>query len=172
MSSTEARLGIKTARLGSDPKLASLIVEGLEHWKQRGADLPPIVRVKKLKPGVIAHLWAKREPSLEVSCTATPYFSAAKFASEGFVSTGKNGLLLHEIGHYRHLCRCGIDEYLDICLTRFTWNQYNTAQRVSDAAVVDPGEFVAETFAGLSTGRNYARSILAMYAKFQGPTAL
>lgn len=45
----------------------------------------------------------------------------------------------------------------------------NTAARVSEYSTTGPGEFVAETYAGLISGTTYPNEVMALYKKLGGP---
>lgn len=47
----------------------------------------------------------------------------------------------------------------------------NLARRVSRYATRSPSEFIAETYAGLRTGRKYDREVMAAYREAMGLSA-
>lgn len=48
-------------------------------------------------------------------------------------------------------------------------NAINTASRVSEYSTAGPGEFIAETYAGLIEGRKFPEEVMTLYKKLGGP---
>jgi hypothetical protein len=173
------RLGLK-ARFTGDPAIARHILDGLEHWKDRGAALPPRLDVRPIpqpRPDleVAAYFIPFAKPLLQID----PVFYALRLADghldREHVPAGPYGLLLHEIGHFAHWTHTGGDggDYLDLAeRPPLAADEQQLARRVSARAQEHPCEFVAECFAGLSIGLDYPADVLALYDRYGGPEPL
>ena len=87
--------------------------------------------------------------------------------------------IYHEMGHLQDIvprCPTTVDfnfkssEYPK-ALKEWVNNKINQriAINVSDYSTCGPGEFIAETFAGLVSGKKYPQEVLDLYKKLQGP---
>lgn len=93
--------------------------------------------------------------------------------------------LNHELGHLRHqgsstnfnaMKKIAEFEELGETPSKITKEFINnkdiqyTAGQVSEYAKESPAEFVAETFAGLVSGKNFSDDVMALYRKYGGPS--
>lgn len=89
----------------------------------------------------------------------------------GWVSTDDpNGVVLHELGHYKHRQEAGsmFENYKNT--NSSSSPRFKTlASRVSKYAATNGVEFVSEVYAGLKTGRTYDESVMGMYHEMRGP---
>jgi hypothetical protein len=163
-------LGVKQARLGGDLPTAQYITACLLAARRRGAALPPVIRVsgRGFAPGDVAFTTPFAKPVLQI----TPDLLRAPLAAGFFADPTPQGVLIHELGHFAHWRRLGMEPYLALARRRLSGPERATAHTVSPYAATDPCEFVAETFTGLSAGRTYGADVLTLYVKFGGPDPL
>jgi hypothetical protein len=105
-----------------------------------------------------------------------PRLSNTRNRATGFLSTSSPvGTLYHEIGHSRDK-RLSLPGYARNWGTAYSGTKQETkaiARRVSRYATTNPAEFIAETYAGLKTGRRYDFQVMRAYREAMGlsPTA-
>jgi hypothetical protein len=78
--------------------------------------------------------------------------------------------LYHEIGHSRDK-RLSLPGYARNWGTAYSGTKQETkaiARRVSRYATTNPAEFIAETYAGLKTGRRYDFQVMRAYREAMG----
>lgn len=100
-----------------------------------------------------------------------PRSSNTRNRATGFLSTSSPvGTLYHEIGHSRDK-RLSLPGYVRNWGTAYSGTKQETkaiARRVSRYATTNPAEFIAETYAGLKTGRRYDFQVMRAYRKAMG----
>lgn len=97
-------------------------------------------------------------------------FMARAAASQWFSAAGEDHIIIHEVGHALHHRSAGETRYQEIRKARLTPEEADlVAREVSRYGATKPVEFVAETFAGLVSGKTYPPEILNLYRKFGGP---
>ncbi len=75
----------------------------------------------------------------------------------------------HEIGHALHHKAIGTKPFHAMVGQKLTEAQAEVARKVSWYASTEQAEFVAETFAGMKSGRTYPKEVMDLYAHFKGP---
>lgn len=123
--------------------------------------------------------------------TASEYWSnprlrAIEYRRSGHLSTSSPmGVIHHEIKHtkdkaslarFQRRGQKGIDDWKEAVpgiggpasKLRESWRRRNLAGRVSGYARTSPAEFIAETYAGLRTGRRYDYQVMGAYREAQG----
>jgi hypothetical protein len=100
-----------------------------------------------------------------------PRSSNTRNRATGFLSTSSPvGTLYHEIGHSRDK-RLSLPGYVRNWGTAYSGTKQETkaiARRVSRYATTNPAEFIAETYAGLKTGRRYDFQVMRAYREAMG----
>jgi hypothetical protein len=100
-----------------------------------------------------------------------PRLSNTRNRATGFLSTSSPvGTLYHEIGHSRDK-RLSLPGYARNWGTAYSGTKQETkaiARRVSRYATTNPAEFIAETYAGLKTGRRYDFQVMRAYREAMG----
>lgn len=98
---------------------------------------------------------------------ADPKKSAIEQRKIGQFSTSDpRGVLFHELGHVKHV---------HASFSSGAWDndrQRSIARRVSKYATTNKREFVAETYAGIKTGRRYDYQVMRAYREAQGLSTL
>jgi len=81
----------------------------------------------------------------------------------------------HEYGHALHAKDVSYQQWMTWKRGKFGSGKIGAmkksiAKQVSDYAMKNPQEFVAETFAGNLNGKKYSKEVYAMYKEYRGPT--
>ena len=91
-------------------------------------------------------------------------------ASRFVVSDDPRATIYHEVGHALHRRRYRLGfRWLIESSARLSEHERRIAQRVSQYACENAGEFVVEVFAGLVAGRIFDGEVMALYQKLRGP---
>jgi hypothetical protein len=93
-----------------------------------------------------------------------------KVATTDWFSTSEpGGIFVHEAGHAGHYRKLGREGFKKVEKLKLKGVDLKTAAKVSDYAKTSAIEFVAETFAGLLTGKKYDKDVMALYKMHKGP---
>jgi hypothetical protein len=76
----------------------------------------------------------------------------------------------HEYAHFLHDLNSSKDSGYNHNVTYLNESQRAIAKRVSNYATTNSNEFVAETAAGIMSGKTYDAEVMKLYRSFDGPT--
>jgi hypothetical protein len=90
---------------------------------------------------------------------------------EWFATNHPQHLMHHEVGHGLHARALGRQDFDDLPDWFARPQDEAVALKVSRYAATEPGEFVAEVYAGMIAGRPFGDDVLKLYDRLGGPNA-
>ena len=173
------RLGVEVDFAGRT-EIATLTTEALLRVAAAGWSLPRVVRVDPYPfaasySGFFKHvpaMYVYADDAILINPIASFWRDPVAMAREDYslqnaVTDEPLGVIYHELGHALHL-RGAAPRY-----TNADWTDKNVAalrDRVSNYALRNPSEFVAEVFSGLMSGRTFGEDVMNWYRRFGGPS--
>jgi hypothetical protein len=157
-----AKNGIEKVEIPPHKYTAQLLVSAVEQAKARGWKLPS--EVTQSGGSAVAYMSGDSLGIGKVRLTAERAQGQvdAKFWSQP-------NPIVHELAHLQHESAVGerygrLDNWMD------NDKQRPIAERVSKYARVNPKEFVAETLAGMASGKTYDDDVMRLYKMYGGPS--
>lgn len=146
-------------------------IDALRRTHAAGAEMPTRVRVVDLgsDTATIARYSPSRD-AIEVNAGSTlmqePKYAQVLAESGWFADGQLSSQVVHEIGHRENARNIGTTrERLDFGYEKVP---KKIASKVSTYAVSNSGEFVAETYSGLVSGKVYDKDVMDLYKKYGG----
>lgn len=163
---------------------ANEVAAGLSQLKARGLPMPTKIGFAStllLGGRKIMGMWHISNPKailIKSDFTHGPVFKRqfkgaivkGKVTTTNWFSTSEpGGIFVHEAGHAGHYRRLGKVEFQKAEKLKLKGLDLKMAAKVSDYAKTSVTEFIAETFAGLMSGKKYDKDVMALYKKHKGP---
>jgi hypothetical protein len=170
-------LGIREIRIDAEPtrQAFELVLEGFGEIHRRGLNVPRRLTFLDLTDPQTVASYFDTDDRLAVNVSAEfwtgPDERMRRLATSGyFVTADPRAIVYHEVGHalHRRQFRRG-RQWWNAASALLDEQQRAIAERVSAYAVIDAGEFVAETFAGLIAGMTFDDEVMALYRTLKGP---
>ena len=179
-------LGIERVELPENEEAAEDISKSLKNLKSKGYEIPPPYQIFtddiEARYGTafagsyaVAH---QEEGSLKNQIIYSKDFNSNSMR-ESIAQDEKKGwftstdLFAHEYGHNAHTNKITYDEAVEFGQGfgsgRDAERGIAIAGKVSEYAQKNPMEFVAETFAGHVSGKEYSKDVYDLYKKYKGP---
>ena len=177
--------GVKFVILPKNIKNVQHIEKSFDNIMAKGYEIPPpyIITSEKLT-GEWRDAYAISTNSRDRSYQSIT-FNSTYFDSDEYLNMKARDLRAkwnsavdtfgHEYGHALHAKNVPSDEWKAWKKAKFgrgkiKATKLSIAKQVSDYAMKNPQEFVAETFAGNLNGKKYSKEVYAMYKEYKGPT--
>jgi hypothetical protein len=177
LQSLGKELGIDEIRLISEPTALTydFVIAALRDLHDRGIALPAKLGFVEFRDKKTVASFFDRDDRLAVNVSAEfwsdPFGQMEQLGTEGYFSSANpHAIIYHEIGHalHRRQFESG-HQWWRAASTPLNPLDRELAERVSAYAVLDAGEFVAETFAGLVAGRTFDGEVMTLYRNLKGP---
>jgi lambda family phage portal protein len=177
--------GVKFVILPKNIKNTQHIEKSFDNIMAKGYEIPPpyMITTERLT-GRWSRAYAISSNSEDRSYQAIT-FNSKYFESDKYLQMKEQGLkdkwssavdtFGHEYGHALHAKDVSYEQWRTWKRGKFGSGKIGAmkksiAKQVSDYAMKNPQEFVAETFAGNLNGKKYSKEVYAMYKEYKGPT--
>jgi lambda family phage portal protein len=177
--------GVKFVILPRNIKNAQHIEKSFDNIMAKGYEIPPPYMITSERlTGRWSKSYAISSNSEDRSYQAIT-FNSKYFDSEKYLQMKEQGVkdkwssavdtFGHEYGHALHAKDVSYEQWGKWKRGKFGSGKIgalkkSVAKQVSDYAMKNPQEFVAETFAGNLNGKKYSKEVYAMYKEYKGPT--
>jgi len=177
--------GVKFVILPKNMKNTQHIEKSFDNIMAKGYEIPPpyMITTERLT-GRWSRAYAISSNSEDRSYQAIT-FNSKYFESDKYLQMKEQGVkdkwssavdtFGHEYGHALHAKDVSYEQWRTWKRGKFGSGKIgalkkSVAKQVSDYAMKNPQEFVAETFAGNLNGKKYSKEVYAMYKEYKGPT--
>jgi hypothetical protein len=161
------RTGVRVVKLPNNRHLAQATVFAVVLAKKEGFEIPFSVTLIEEKRKAVAYA-----TGTSISLTTRRFSKSDALAQVEQGWWSQENVVLHEIGHVNHYNAIGPDNFRR--LSEEGWDsgdaeETDVAKKVSDYAMTNPLEFVAETFSGHLSGKRYDDDVMKLYNHYGGP---